>query len=136
MTIINFHENFNTKSINKRDSDRRFGFIFSFFFFMFGLLPVAHHKTPKFLPLFIGLLFFSISTIKPMLLFHFNNAWFNLGKFLQKMTSFFFLLTLFLCVFTPMSFLLKILGKDLLLLKGASCAKTFWRVFAVRSGWR
>ena len=64
--------------------------------------------------------------IESKILIPLNNYWIKLGEVLGKIIAPVVMLAIFLFVVTPMSFLVKLIGKDLLGLKFSKKINSYW----------
>lgn len=105
---------------------KSFGLIFASIFFVMGIIPLIH-KEPLKLPLIaLSILFFAVSVTKPSLLANFHKVWMKFGDFTGGIMSRIIMVILFYTVFTPISFVLKLLRKDLLNKRMDKNAETYW----------
>lgn len=118
--------------MNLRDvqlpSNRKFG---SFFASIFLLLAVYFYwqNEVNFTAIFAGLaiVFGIITLIKDDLLLPFNKLWMGIGVLIGSIVSPIVLGFLFFGLFTPLAILMRLFGRDELLLKQTN-EKSFWRV--------
>src|SRR5262249_38989033 len=117
-------------SINRlpppESSERSFGLVFATVFVFIGLWPLIHSQSPRWWALGIAFAFGSAAIIWPQSLRHLNRAWLALGRLLHRMVNPIVLgLVFFLCV-TPISWIMRLRGNDLLSLKRRPNAQTYW----------
>ncbi|MDA0902373.1 MAG: SxtJ family membrane protein [Proteobacteria bacterium] len=95
---------------------RTFGFIWSFIFAVFALLPLLKGGQVRVVPFYISAAFFVISACYPQLykITYFYQGWIKFGDFVGKINSKIIIFILFYVVFLPISLILKIMGKDFL----------------------
>ena len=99
-------------------SNRKFGFTFSFVFSVIGILPwILHGNSIKYWAIIVSLVFLLVSILKEDLLSPINELWFRFGQLLHSIISPLIMGVLFYGVFTPIGFLLRLFGKDILHLK-------------------
>jgi len=103
-----------------------FAFIWAGIFMLAGLLPLVKEGEIRIWAFIVSLLFVTISFIKPELLTQFYHLWTKLGGFIGGIISKVMLFILYFGVFTPVSFVLKLLGKDLLDKKIERSQKSYW----------
>ncbi len=127
--------------ITKKDL-RTFAYIWVLIFLVIGLYPLSHSgfsvlltidsmQAFEFLPvrhwsLYISLVFFIIGSLVPGVLAWFYKVWVKFGELIGGVISKILLLILFFGLFTPISLVLKILGKDLLHKKLDKKCDTYW----------
>ncbi|WP_426195243.1 hypothetical protein [Massilia sp. DWR3-1-1] len=107
-------------------SDRSFGLVFSAFFTIVGLLPLAAHGAPRLWSLGLALLVLAIALWRPVTLARLNRLWSKLGHLLHTLVSPLALLAIYLLAFVTTGLLCKLLRKDLLRLKFDRQARSYW----------
>ncbi len=110
----------------KIGSNKSFGIVFFVVFLIIGLYPLIYNDNPKIWSLIISAIFLFLGLINSKLLTPLNKAWFIFGIFLGKIVSPFIMGIIFFLVVTPIGFIMKILGKDLLQLKFNKNVQTYW----------
>ena len=110
----------------KIGSNKSFGIVFFVVFLIIGLYPLIYNNNPKIWSLIISAIFLFLGLINSKLLTPLNKAWFTFGIFLGKIVSPFIMGIIFFLVVTPIGFIMKILGKDLLQLKFNKNVQTYW----------
>lgn len=103
-----------------------FSLIWILIFLGIGLYPLLHMNEPKIWSLSIATLFILITIIRPSILKIFYNTWLKVGDFIGGIISKVIMFILYFMLFTPISFILKILGKDLLRKKVNKNKPTYW----------
>ena len=107
-------------------SNRSFGFVFTVFFAVVGLLPLLRGNAAYIWSIALSLIFFLLALVAPFVLAPANRAWTKFGAILHQVVSPLALGILFLCVFTPIGLLMRLFGKDPLRLQFEPSAKTYW----------
>lgn len=121
------HEDLSRKDENlKQSSDRFFGLTFFVVFLLIALWPVLLQGTIRPVALGIALAFLAISLVAPTLLAPLNRLWLKFGELLHSITSPIILGVMFFGVITPVGFLMRLAGKDLLRLKRDPHCTTYW----------
>ena len=110
----------------KIGSNKSFGIVFFVVFLIIGLYPLIYNDNPKIWSLIISAIFLFLGLINSKSLTPLNKAWFIFGIFLGKIVSPFVMGIIFFLVVTPIGFIMKILGKDLLQLKFNKNVQTYW----------
>ena len=110
----------------KIGSNKSFGIVFFVVFLIIGLYPLIYNDNPKIWALITSAIFLFLGLINSKLLTPLNKAWFIFGMFLGKIVSPFVMGIIFFLVVTPIGFIMKILGKDLLRLKFNKNVHTYW----------
>lgn len=123
------HEDFSREDEVEGSSDRSFGFVFTGFFTIIGLLPLlSQPRGVRLWALVVGGIFFVPALLFPRALAPLNRLWLEFGALLQRIVSPIVLALLFFFTITPMALLLRLLGKDLLGLRWDADAPSYWVV--------
>ena len=119
----NTHHNIDKPKIS---SDRSFGLVFCGFFLIVALFPLLYGLQVRLWAIAISFLLGAISILIPAVLAPFNRLWAKFGELLHIIISPITLGVLFFLVVTPTALLLRIFGKDPLLLRYDKNATTYW----------
>ena len=109
----------------KINSNKSFGLVFFVVFFLIALYPLVNNQNIRFWSLSISFVFLILGLMNSKILTPLNKLWFKLGIFLGKIISPFIMGMIFFLVVTPIGFIMRILGKDLLNLKYNN-NKSYW----------
>ena len=109
----------------KINSNKSFGLVFFVVFFLIALYPLVNNQNIRFWSLSISFVFLILGLMNSKILTPLNKLWFKLGIFLGKIISPFIMGMIFFLVVTPIGFIMRILGKDLLNLK-YNHNKSYW----------
>ena len=109
----------------KIGSNRSFGLVFSFIFFIISVYPILDDDPLRLWSLMIAMVFLILGLLNSKLLSPLNKTWFKFGIFLGKIISPFVMGIIFFLVVTPIGFLMRMFGKDLLRLK-LNSDKSYW----------
>jgi len=109
----------------KIGSNRSFGLVFSFIFLIISVYPILDDDPLRLWSLMIATVFLILGLLNSKLLSPLNKTWFKFGIFLGKIISPFVMGIIFFLVVTPIGFLMRMLGKDLLRLK-LNTDKSYW----------
>jgi hypothetical protein len=109
----------------KKSSEKSFGIIFAFLFFLYGIWPLLSATEIRVWSVIAAVVFLALAFLQPKLLKPLNHYWIKLGEILGKIIAPLVMALVFFAILTPTSFLVRILGKDLLRLK-FSKKKTYW----------
>ena len=112
--------------MKKQSSIKSFGILFFLIFLIIGLWPLLDDKEIRIWSIALSIIFLLLGLTKSKILIPINNYWIKLGEFLGKIIAPIVMLVVFLFVVTPMSFLVKIIGKDLLGLKFSKKNNSYW----------
>ena len=105
---------------------RNFSFIWSIIFIIIGVYPLFSGNEIRIWSLIIALLFIIIGLLRPNLLNKFYCYWMIFGEYMGNIISKIILFILYFTVFSFVSFILKIIGKDLLNKKISKSEKSYW----------
>jgi drug/metabolite transporter superfamily protein YnfA len=107
-------------------SDRSFGFVFAVVFVIIGCWPLLYLEQPRWWALIIALAFAIVAFIRPGILRPFNRAWLAFGRLLHRIMSPLILGTVFFLCVTPIAYIMRLLGKDVLSLSRRSDLASYW----------
>ncbi len=109
----------------KIGSNRSFGIVFFVVFLLISLYPLINQESIRLWSLTISIIFLILGLFNSRLLTPLNKIWFKFGLFLGKIVSPIIMGLIFFVVVTPIGFLMRVLGKDLLNLK-LNNDKSYW----------
>ena len=109
----------------KISSNRSFGIVFFVVFLLIALYPLIHNEEIRIWSLIISLIFLILGLINSRILKPLNKLWFKFGILLGKIVSPIIMGIIFFLVVTPIGFIMRILGKDVLNLKFNE-NKSYW----------
>lgn len=110
----------------KIGSERSFGMVFAVVFALIGSWPYFKGNDPHLWALGTAIAFFVISLIIPRMLRPLNLLWFRFGLLLHKIISPLIMGLVFFLVVTPIAFVMRLSGKDLLNLRFDPQASSYW----------
>ena len=103
-----------------------FALIWAGIFIIIGLYPIINSEDVRTWSLVIGMMFIVVSIFQPNILTVFYHIWIKVGEFIGGIISKIAMFILYFGLFTPISFVLKILGKDLLKKKIDKQGSSYW----------
>ena len=109
----------------KISSNRSFGIVFFVVFILIALYPLIHNEEIRIWSLIISSIFLILGLINSRILNPLNKLWFKFGIFLGKIVSPIIMGIIFFLVVTPIGFIMRLLGKDILNLK-YNKNKSYW----------
>jgi len=109
----------------KQTSEKSFGILFFIVFFLVGIWPLFNSDTPRIWSLTLSFIFLTVVFLKQELLKPLNSAWIKLGEILGKIIAPIIMAVIFFFILTPLSFIIRIFGKDPLKLK-ISKDNSYW----------
>ena len=107
-------------------SNRNFGLVFFFVFLIVSLLPLLKEEPFRIWSIVISIIFLILGLMNSKLLTPLNKLWFKFGLFLGSIVSPIVMGIVFFLVITPIGFVMKIMGKDLLNKKKDNDKKSYW----------
>ena len=109
----------------KISSNRSFGIVFFIFFLAVSLWPLTNGENIRLSFLTISIIFLILGIVNSKILAPLNKLWFKFGILLGKMVSPIIMGIIFFFVVTPIGFIMKAIGKDLINLKYNN-NKSYW----------
>tara|TARA_B100000953_G_scaffold174519_1_gene143742 strand:+ start:197 stop:580 length:384 start_codon:yes stop_codon:yes gene_type:complete len=109
----------------KISSNRSFGLVFFVVFLLISIYPLLHGQNLRFWLLIVAIIFLALGLLNSKILTPLNKFWFKFGLLLGGIVSPVIMSIIFFFVVTPISFVMKILGKDILNLK-LNNNNTYW----------
>ncbi len=109
----------------KIGSNRSFGIVFFIVFLLIAIYPLINHEELRLWSLIIALIFLVLGLINSKILTPLNKLWFKFGLLLGKILSPIIMGIIFFLVVTPIGFIMRIIGKDLLNLR-FNKNKSYW----------
>ncbi len=107
-------------------SNKKFGLTFAAIFAVFAFLPLIHHHSPRWILLVVAILFGAVAMVAPERLDPLNRAWFKLGLALNRIVNPLVMGLMFFGAVTPLGWIMRKRGADLLSLKLKPDAATYW----------
>jgi saxitoxin biosynthesis operon SxtJ-like protein len=109
-----------------KSSDRSFGFVFAAALTTLAFLPLLHRAPPRWWAFGLAVVFAAAALIRPQILYPLNRTWFAFGQLLHRVMSPLVMgLIFFLCI-TPIAWIMRRRGKDLLSLKRRPDLRSYW----------
>ena len=109
----------------KLSSNRSFGIVFFVVFLLIGIYPIFYDGNIRVWSIIIASIFLILGLLNSNFLLPLNKLWFKFGLLLGRIISPIVMGIVFFMVVTPTSFLMKLIGKDLLNLKYNN-NKSYW----------
>ncbi|SMF52602.1 hypothetical protein SAMN02745866_03344 [Alteromonadaceae bacterium Bs31] len=107
-------------------SARNFGLVFAAFFLGISAFLYFSKNTLNYWVILAALAFVSLAVVKPKLLEPLNILWFKLGMILGAIVAPLVMILIYFLVVTPTGLLMRLFGKDPLLLRKSPGLKTHW----------
>ena len=109
----------------KISSNRSFGIVFFIVFLLIALYPLTYNEEIRVWSVIISLIFLVLGLLNSKILTPLNKLWFKFGILLGKIVSPLIMGIIFFLVVTPIGFIMRLLGKDVLNLK-YNKNKSYW----------
>ena len=109
----------------KISSNRSFGIVFFVVFLFVALYPLFNGEEFRIWSLIISIIFLILGLLNSKILAPLNKIWFNFGIFLGRIVSPLIMGIIFFLVVSPIGFIMRLLGKDVLNLKYSN-HKSYW----------
>ena len=109
----------------KISSNRSFGIVFFVVFLLIALYPLTYEGEIRIWSLIISIIFLILGLLNSKILAPLNKIWFKFGILLGKIVSPLIMGIIFFLVVTPIGFIMRLLGKDVLNLK-YNKNKSYW----------
>tara|TARA_Y100001970_G_C13529674_1_gene507051 strand:+ start:62 stop:451 length:390 start_codon:yes stop_codon:yes gene_type:complete len=109
----------------KIGSNKSFGIVFFTVFLLIAIYPLINNGELRIWSLVVAIIFFILGLVNSKVLTPLNKLWFKFGLLLGKIVSPLIMGFIFFFVVTPIAFIMRIIGKDLLNLK-FNDKKTYW----------
>jgi len=109
----------------KIGSNRSFGIVFFVVFILIGFYPLLNDGNLNIISILIGIIFLILGILNSRFLTPLNKIWFKFGIFLGQIISPIVMGIIFFLVVTPIAFIMRVLGKDVLRLKKKS-DNSYW----------
>jgi len=109
----------------KISSNKSFGIVFFVVFLIISFFPMLKGETFRTWSLVIALIFLILGVLKSPYLSPLNNIWNKFGLLLGKVISPIVMGIIFFAVVTPIAYLMRLIGKDVLGLK-KNDDKSYW----------
>jgi len=120
------HESLKREETVKLPSNRSFGLVFAVVFLLIGLAPLIKRGEVRWWAVILGGLFLILGLANASILTPLNRIWMKFGLLLHHIVSPVILGILFFAVFTPMGWILRLLGKDPMRMKPDKNASSYW----------
>ena len=109
-----------------KNSNRSFGLLFFIVFLGIGLWPLKNGQEINIYLIMISLFFLTLGLINSKILSPLNMAWIKFGEILGIVIAPIIMALVYFIILTPISLIVRMLGKDLLGLKFFKKQDTYW----------
>ena len=112
--------------MKSKENNKGFGLLFFIVFLLIGLWPLIKGESPRILFFPIALVFLILGLMNDKILSPLNRLWIKFGESLGKIIAPVVMAFIYFIILTPLSFLVRITGKDLLKIRFSNKIKTYW----------
>ena len=112
--------------MKSQSSNKSFGLLFFVVFLIIGLWPLKNGENLNFYFITVSIIFLILGLINSKLLSPLNKSWIKLGEILGIIIAPIVMALVYFVILTPVSFIVRIFGKDLLSLKLLKDKETYW----------
>ena len=109
----------------KTSSNKSFGIVFFLVFLVISIWPLKYGAEIRIWALGISILFLILGMMDSKILSPLNKMWFKFGIFLGNIISPIVMCAIFFIIVTPISLIMRLMGKDILNLKKNN-SKSYW----------
>ena len=109
----------------KISTNKSFGLVFFVVFFLISVYPLLNAENIRFWSLIVAIIFLTLGLLNSKILTPLNKIWFKFGLLLGSIVSPIVMSIIFFFVVTPISSIMRILGKDILNLKWNN-SNSYW----------
>jgi|TARA_B110000438_G_scaffold296877_1_gene342261 hypothetical protein len=108
------------------NNNKSFGLLFFTVFLLIGLWPLTTGGSPRIVFFIFAGFFLILGLINSKILTPLNKLWIKFGELLGRIIAPIVMAVVYFVVLTPLSFLIRISGKDLLKLKYSNKVNSYW----------
>ena len=112
--------------MKSKKNNKGFGLLFFVVFLLIGLWPLLKGDPPRVYFFPFAFIFLILGLINSTLLSPLNKAWIKFGELLGRIIAPIVMGVIYFIILTPLSFLVRFFGKDLLNLKFSNKVNTYW----------
>ena len=112
--------------MKSQSSNKSFGLLFFVVFLIIGLWPLKNGENLNFYFITTSIIFLILGLINSKFLTPLNKSWIKLGEILGIIIAPIVMALVYFVILTPVSFIVRIFGKDLLNLKLLKEKETYW----------
>tara|TARA_X000001036_G_C20494238_1_gene731092 strand:+ start:350 stop:730 length:381 start_codon:yes stop_codon:yes gene_type:complete len=109
-----------------QSSNRSFGLLFFIVFLILGLWPLKNGDNLNFYLIAVSTIFLILGLVNSKLLSPLNSLWIKFGEKLGTIIAPIVMFLVYFAILTPVSFIVRICGKDLLGIKFNKNKDTYW----------
>ncbi len=114
------------KKRKEKNSNRSFGILFFVVFLIIAIWPILESKELRIWSLLVGIIFLALGLINSSFLTPINKLWIKFGDLLGKVIPPIVMGFVYFFVISPISIIIRLLGKDLLKTKYNKHISSYW----------
>ena len=107
-------------------SDKSFGLVFAAAFALVACWPLLHLNPPRWWALGVAAAFALVAMVRPDFLHPLNRVWLALGRLLHRVVSPLVMGAIFFLCVTPIAWIMRLRGKDVLSLAHRRDLSSYW----------
>tara|TARA_B100000963_G_C22577211_1_gene649047 strand:+ start:112 stop:492 length:381 start_codon:yes stop_codon:yes gene_type:complete len=112
--------------MRQNNQNRSFGLLFFVVFLVIGLWPLTKSGEINLYLISIAVIFLILGLANSKILSPLNKAWIKLGEILGRIIAPIVMALVYFLILTPISLLVRLLGKDLIGMKFSNDIKSYW----------
>ena len=112
--------------MKSKSSNKSFGLLFFVVFLIIGLWPLKNGENLNVYFIIASVVFLILGLLNSKLLTPLNKSWIKLGEILGIIIAPIVMALVYFVILTPVSFIVRVFGKDLLNLKFLKEKDTYW----------
>ena len=112
--------------MKSESSNRSFGLLFFIVFLILGLWPLKNSQSFNFFFITVAIIFLFLGLINSKLLSPLKKIWIKFGEILGSIIAPIIMAFVFFIFLTPISFIVRLFGKDLLGIKFNKSIESYW----------
>jgi len=112
--------------MKSKEKNRSFGLLFFAVFTLICFWPLINGEKPRLFLFPFAIIFLILGILNSKFLTPFNKAWIKFGEFLGMIIAPIVMGVVYFIILTPISFLIRIAGKDLLNTRYSKKLKSYW----------
>ena len=112
--------------MKSQSSNRSFGILFFIIFLIFGVWPLKNGENLNYYFIIFSGIFLLLGLLNSKLLSPLNKIWIKFGEILGIIIAPIIMALVYFVILTPVSLVVRVIGKDLLGLKFKNKQQTYW----------
>ncbi len=112
--------------MKSKENNRSFGLLFFVVFLIISLWPLLKSENPRIYLFPVAFLFLILGLINSKILTPLNKFWIKFGELLGRFIAPIVMAIVYFIILTPLSIIVRLLGKDLLKVKFSNKVNSYW----------